>query len=106
MPQTCLELVVYTVRNAEDAARARRAAMPHIRAMPGFLSWRAVRDSSGSATFADLAEWESLDHARAAAEAFARNEAFADFRAAIDGLVHMGHFETDALVKASQDVTA
>jgi heme-degrading monooxygenase HmoA len=104
MPDTCLELVVYTVRNCEDAARIRKAAMPRIRAMPGFMSWRAVRGSEGDeATFADLAEWQSLEHARAAAAAFARDDAFADFREAIDGLVHMGHFETDAFISAADD---
>jgi heme-degrading monooxygenase HmoA len=98
MSERCLELVVYTVRDADDATRIRREAMDHIKTMPGFISWTAVRGCEDDATFADLAEWQSLAHAQAAAETFVKDARFADFRAAISGMIHMSHFTTDASV--------
>ncbi|MEL6679511.1 MAG: hypothetical protein AAFQ51_12455, partial [Pseudomonadota bacterium] len=77
------------ISEAEMAARAAgtRAA---VAAMPGFRK-RAL-SVSPDGTWTDHVEWDSLEHARAAAEQVTREPAFAPFGEAIaEGSVTMIH---------------
>jgi hypothetical protein len=92
MNSTCVEIVVYKVKNADAAAAARRTVRPHIEAFPGFVSWQAVTSADDPLMFTDLVTWESLGHARDAGNKVMSDPACAPFMAQIDAVVSAGHY--------------
>ena len=88
----CIEVVVYKVKNAQAGQAARRAARPHIEALPGFLGWQAVTSAEDPARFTDIVTWRSLADARSAGETMMADPACAPFMAEIAEIISMGHY--------------
>ncbi len=57
MRQPCIELVVYTVKNAHEAETVRRAMRPLFQKFPGFTAWHAVTATDNAQKFADVVFW-------------------------------------------------
>ncbi|MTI42834.1 hypothetical protein JM93_01703 [Roseibium hamelinense] len=98
----CLELVVFKVKNPEDACKARRAAQDCVKHYDGFLSWTAYEDAEGSGTFADIVSWRDLSCAKAAAKRVVHDPGFKAIMAEIDGLITMGHYTPDRTVMTAR----
>jgi heme-degrading monooxygenase HmoA len=92
MPRSCIEPVVYTVKDARDAGAARRAVRPLIEKLPGFLAWRAVTATDDGRKFADVAMWGDEAAAKAASAAVQKEAAFAPFMEQIETIVSYGHY--------------
>jgi heme-degrading monooxygenase HmoA len=92
MSDTCLEVVVYKVKNPQSAENLRRAMRPHVEAFPGFLGWRAVTSTDDPATFTDIVTWRSLAEAQAAAGKVQTDPECAPFMAEIAEIVSYGHY--------------
>jgi hypothetical protein len=88
----CIEVVVYKVKHAQTAEAARRAARPHIEALPGFLGWQAVTSTEDPLSFTDILTWKSLGDAKAAGKKMMADPACAPFMAEIAEVVSMGHY--------------
>ncbi|MBD8893268.1 hypothetical protein [Roseibium litorale] len=97
----CLELVIYRIKNPDDAAKARRAAQDAISQYEGFLSWAAWESEDDATVFADVAMWESLEAAKAAGERVRTDPGFAALMSSIDGIISMSHYRLDRKVEAS-----
>lgn len=100
MSDPCLEIVVFKVKNPEDAKRARRAAQNAVRTYEGFISWCAYEALEERNLFADLVLWRDQDCAKRAATRVVRDPEFAALLAEIDGLLTMSHFRAEAMVEA------
>jgi len=100
MPEPCLELVVFKVKDTARARIARRAAHEVVKHYEGFLSWSALEASVEPNLFADIVLWRDLDCAKAAAARIAKDPGFSGLMAEIDGLLTMAHYETDRTVEA------
>ncbi|MEL6426252.1 MAG: antibiotic biosynthesis monooxygenase, partial [Pseudomonadota bacterium] len=80
MSKVVIEAVTFRVDpkvSAEEFAKLAAATRPAVAAMPGFR--RRVLSVDAEGTWLDHVEWDSLDHARAAAEQVTREPAFAPF---------------------------
>lgn len=100
MNTPCLEIVVFKVKNPEDAKRARRAAQSALREYEGFLSWSAYEALDERNLLADLVLWRDPDCAKRAAGRIARDPRFAALLAEMDGLLTMSHFYADDMIEA------
>lgn len=92
MSEHCIEVVVYKVKNIQQAAAARRAARPHIEAFPGFLGWHAVTQVEDGSIFTDIVTWRSLADAKSAGDKLMSDPACAAFMAEIAEVVSFGHY--------------
>lgn len=92
MPQPCIELVVYTVKDARDGEAARRAVRPLIEKFPGFVAWHAVTATDDGLKFADVVMWSDEAAAKAASAAVQKEAAFAPFMNQIETIVSYGHY--------------
>lgn len=92
MPQHCVEVVVYKVKNPHTAEAARRAIRPHIETFPGFLGWQAVTSADDPRLFTDIVTWASLPQAREASQLVMEDPLCASFFAEIDEIVSFGHY--------------
>ena len=92
---TVLELAVFTVK---DAARSqmpqlREQLRTAIQQFPGLIDYQPFSPLGDGKQFVDVAHWQNLQSAKAAAEAFASGDPrFAPYMAAIDELQVMQHF--------------
>lgn len=89
-----LELALFTVKPEylSRMPRLRDGLRETLKDFPGLIEYRAYCPLS-ERTYADLATWQSHEHAAAVARAFNEGDArFAEYSAAIESLVFMGHF--------------
>jgi len=100
MSETCLELVIFKVKNADKARIARRIAQDTVKNYEGFISWTAYESDEDNNLFADLVLWKDLKTAKDAAEKVKKDPGFAAVMAEIDGLVSMSHYHADRSVTA------
>nr|WP_319387100.1 hypothetical protein [uncultured Roseibium sp.] len=100
MTDPCLELVVFKVKDKENARLARRAAQDIARRFEGFVSWTAYASLTDENLFADVVFWKDLDCAKAASEKIMSDQTFAALLAEIDGVVTMSHYAPDRAVEA------
>lgn len=93
-----LEVAIFTVK-AEyqgDMTALRAGLREALRGFAGLLEFGAYGPVQSGLVFADIAKWDCLEHAQAAADAFAAGDPrFAPYMQAIDSLVFMGHFRPD-----------
>ncbi len=91
-----LEIALFTVKEAYQAnlATIREAVRTELLAFEGLLSFECFEPLGDGLTFADLARWESLEHAQVAAAAFANGDfRFLPYIDAIEAIHFMGHFK-------------
>ena len=96
-----LEVAIFTVKPGyQDAMPALRTGLREaLKGFPGLLEFYAYDPVDNQQTFADLAKWDSLASATAAANAFAAGDPrFAPYMQAIESLVFMGHFSPPAAI--------
>ncbi|MEP3047528.1 MAG: hypothetical protein ABJL55_11340 [Roseibium sp.] len=98
MPTPCLEIVIFKVKNIDNARIARRIAQDTVKHYDGFISWSAYEAKEEIGHFADLVMWRDLKAAKAAAEKVVKDPDFAAVMAEIDGLVSMAHYQLDRIV--------
>lgn len=94
-----LELAIFTVK-AECIAQlpALRAGLRQaLTTFPGLIEYRPYCPLGDDRVFVDLALWDTLEHAKAAADAFSAGDPrFADYMHAIESLTFMSHFSPEA----------
>lgn len=100
MSERCFEIVLYKVRDADEARAARKQIMPFLARHPGFRSWRALVDLKDSAQFMDLIEWDTVQDAEVAAETIMRDPAFAAFMGQIELVQSMSHYRQAGSIAA------
>ncbi|MDP3848661.1 MAG: hypothetical protein Q8R10_19765 [Pseudomonas sp.] len=96
-----LEIAIFTVKEGYqgDMPALRAGLREALKGFPGLLEFCAYSPVQNEQTFADIAKWDSLENATAAANAFAAGDPrFAPYMQAIDGLVFMGHFSPQAAI--------
>ncbi|WP_417684458.1 hypothetical protein [Roseibium sp.] len=106
MSETCLELVIFKIKDPARARDARRAAQQVIQSYDGFISWRACEGAEDANLFADLVEWRDLATAKAAGERIMADPGVAALMSEIDSVVVMAHFKTDRSITVSSGAAA
>lgn len=99
MTDICVEMVVYRVQNPAQAADARISAMKILANYDGLISWRALESIDEIGLFVDIAEWQSHEHAKAANEAFGRDDRLKGLISSITEMVAMTHCEETGRVQ-------
>ncbi len=80
-----------------DMPALRAGLREALKSFPGLLEFCGYSPLQDDQVFADLARWDSLESAMAAAKAFAEGDPrFAPYMQAIEELVFMGHFSPEA----------
>ncbi|MEP3278405.1 MAG: hypothetical protein ABJN26_02010 [Stappiaceae bacterium] len=97
---TCLELVVYTVKNAHKAKHARRAAYDVISLYDGFVSRQHYTAIDEPCRFTDIVHWRTYECARNARGRALMDPALAPFMCQLDEIISMDHYFEDALLPA------
>ena len=96
-----LEVAIFTVKAdyQGDIPALRAGLRETLKSFTGLLEFCGYSPVREGLTFADLAKWDCLESAAAAADAFAAGDPrFAPYMQAIDSLVFMGHFSPEAAV--------
>lgn len=96
-----LEVAIFTVKPGYqgDMPALRAGLREALKGFPGLIEFCGYSPVHNEQTFADIAKWDCLDSATAAADAFAAGDPrFAPYMQAIDGLVFMGHFCPEAAI--------
>lgn len=89
-----LEVALFTVKpeHVKHLPTLRAQLRETLKDFPGLISYEAYAPI-GENTFADIAKWQSHEHAQAAAQAFAEGDPrFLPYMQAIESLSFMGHF--------------
>ncbi|OLS64410.1 hypothetical protein [Pseudomonas putida] len=90
-----LELAIFTVKPEHIAQmpQLRDGLRETLKAFPGLIEYSGYSPMNNERTFADLAKWQSYEHAAAVAKAFNEGDpCFAGYRDAIESLTLMNHF--------------
>jgi hypothetical protein len=96
-----LEVAIFTVKAdyQGDMPALRAGLREALKGFAGLLEFCAYRPVHEGNIFADIAKWDSLESATAAADAFAAGDPrFAPYMQAIDSLVFMGHFSPETVI--------
>jgi len=91
MSPSVFEIVTYTVADIDQAQQGRARAHEALKSYPGFRGWTPFTAVEGEAVFIDLVEWDTLENARAAQDAFLTDPATEAFRAAFGKTIVMKH---------------
>ena len=89
----CYEVVTYTVHNLQQADAARMHARQLLAHFPGFVDWIALSGVHDGGHRADIVVWQSAQAACVAAQAVETQDEFADFRASVQSMQSMGHYQ-------------
>ncbi|NBF03601.1 hypothetical protein GV819_15010 [Pseudomonas sp. Fl5BN2] len=90
-----LELAVFTVKEGFECQMPQLRVMLReaLRGFDGLIEFLGYCPEPQGRMFADLAKWDSLEHAQKVARAFADGDLrFAPYAQAIETLTFMGHF--------------
>lgn len=90
-----LELAIFTVKQGfESQMPELRKMLRHtLKEFDGLIEFSGYSPEPHGREFADLAKWDSLEHAKKVAQAFERGDPrFAPYAQAIETLTFMGHF--------------
>lgn len=96
-----LEVAIFTVKTGYQGnmPALRTGLREALKGFAGLLEFYAYSPVHEGNTFADIAKWDSLESATAAAAAFAAGDPrFAPYMQAIDSLVFMGHFSPEMAI--------
>ncbi len=94
-PHHVLELALFTVKpeHFERMPQLRDGLREALKSFPGLIEYHAYCPMNEQRTFADLAKWQSHEHAAAVAKAFNEGDPrFADYMQAIESVQFMSHF--------------
>lgn len=94
--QQVVEIAIFTVKPEFRAKMPaiREQMRPVINQFPGLLEYRDYSPVEEGGEYADIAIWDSLENARAAAEAFEKgDERFLPYFEAIESGTFMSHFK-------------
>lgn len=92
-----LEVALFEVKPGYEAGMPalREGLRQALRDFPGLLELQTYSPLANDRVFADIARWDSLENAQAAATAFAAGDPrFAPYMEAIHSLRFMGHFRS------------
>lgn len=89
----CLEVAVYTVKDAHPFGGLQQQAHHNLASLAGFISSVALCGLDNRASRADLVLWESEDTAKGAAEVIKIDDRFTDFMQGIDSIRHFAHYK-------------
>ena len=90
-----LEVAIFTVKEqfVGNMPELRAGLREALKGFAGLLELKAYSPTQNDRVFADLAKWDSLESAQAAAKAFENgDERFLPYMEAIEDLKYMGHF--------------
>lgn len=93
-----LEIAVFAVKKeyVENMVGLREGLRRALRNLPGLLELHTYEPVHEGRIFADIAKWDTLENAMAAAKAFENgDERFMPYMTAIEELKFMGHFAPD-----------
>ena len=93
-----LEIAIFKIKpdQISNMPALRAGLREALKSFPGLIEYQAW-GPVGDGAFADIARWENLDCAQAAARAFAQGDArFLPYMQAIKELSFMGHFRPEA----------
>ena len=93
-----LEVAIFTVKDEflEKLPVIRQGVRYLIKEFPGLISLETYTPAENANTFADIAKWDTLEHAKAAAQAFeSGDKRFLPYMQVIDSLKFMGHFKSE-----------
>ncbi|WP_052340772.1 hypothetical protein [Salinarimonas rosea] len=90
------EIVLYRVPDPATADAERARAEQHVRALPGFVGWTTLIDTSDPTRRVDIVVWRSLPEAQAAGRQVQSDPRFAAFMASIGAVDGFGHFREAA----------
>ena len=91
-----VEIAIFTVKPEyrTQMSAIRERMRPVIHQFPGLVEYRDYSPVEEGGHYADIAIWDSLDNARAAAEAFENGDPrFMPYFEAIESGTFMGHFK-------------
>lgn len=90
------EVVLYQIKEAQvsNYAAVSRLADEFLQHQKGFISRVVKQDHSDDTVFLDLVEWETLEDAVAASEAFKTDEKLLPFFGAFDKVISFHHFQS------------
>lgn len=97
--QGVLEIAIFTVKpdRQADMPSLRAGLREALKSFPGLIEYRPYGPVQAG-SFADVALWENLESAQAAAQAFERGDArFRPYMQAIESLTFMGHFVAEGV---------
>ena len=91
-----LEIAVFVVKEeyVNDLPEIRAGVRKELKAFAGFLQLETYSPATQDRVFADLARWDNLENARAAAQAFENGDPrFLPYLNAIAEVKFFGHFQ-------------
>lgn len=92
---TIIEVAIFTVKKQyiNQVAEIRKDIKKVLLKFKGFISIEMLLPINSKRVFADIAKWQSLEDAQAAAKAFeAGDERFLPYIQCIEGVEFIGHF--------------
>lgn len=92
MSTPCYEIVIYQVKNQQEADAVRASAQHLLRHFPGFIDWVALSGIDDVTKRVDLVIWNSQEDALTAAKAVESQPEFSSFRASVCYWQSMGHY--------------
>lgn len=94
-PETVAEVAIYTVKDPDNYPALLKAAMEHVKKMPGLQGGVHMRSLKDPSMFADVYLWDSLAQAEAAAKAVETEPEFKEFANSFIELKVFSHFAPD-----------
>jgi len=94
--QYVLEVAIFTVKEefVDKMPTIRDGLRGALKDFPGLIALDTFSPIGDGRTFADIAKWDTMENALAAAKAFeSGDERFLPYMAAIEELKFMGHFK-------------
>jgi len=95
LKNTIVEVAIFTVKedSITSVAEIRTHVKKSLHSFKGFISINTLQPVNSSRIFADIALWETLEDAHAAAKAFEEgDERFLPYMHCIEDIKFMGHF--------------
>jgi quinol monooxygenase YgiN len=91
MSSAVTEIVVYTVKNPETAAQARKTLPGILASYDGFIAYEPLASAASSRTFVDIVRWRDLEAAKSASQSIMHDARAAGFMHEIEDVKLMDH---------------
>ena len=104
LKNSIIEVAIFTVKedSINSIAEIRAKVKESLKSFKGFISINSLQPTNSSRVFADIALWETLEDAHAAATAFEEGDKrFLPYMQCIEEIKFMGHFiENTNMIKS------